>query len=49
VVDAYKTTAHLYNVEKVPCTFFIDSDMIIRNIEYGGFNISQIEQILNDL
>ena len=48
-VDAYKTTAHLYNVEKVPCTFFIDSDMIIRNIEFGGFNVDQIEQALNDL
>jgi peroxiredoxin/RNA polymerase subunit RPABC4/transcription elongation factor Spt4 len=48
-VDAYKTTAHLYNVEKVPCTFFIDSDMIIRNIEFGGFNADQVEQILNDL
>lgn len=49
VVDAYKTTAHLYNVEKVPCTFFIDSDMIIRNIEFGGFNVDQVEQALNDL
>jgi peroxiredoxin/RNA polymerase subunit RPABC4/transcription elongation factor Spt4 len=48
-VDAYKTTAHLYNVEKVPCTFFIDSDMIIRNIEFGGFNADQVEQMLNDL
>ena len=48
-VDAYKTTAHLYNVEKLPCTFFIDSDMIIRNIEFGGFNVDQIEQALNDL
>ncbi len=49
VVDAYKTTAHLYNVEKVPCTFFIDGDMIIRNIEFGGFNVDQVEQALNDL
>ncbi|MBN1375052.1 MAG: redoxin domain-containing protein [Dehalococcoidia bacterium] len=49
VVDAYKTTAHLYNVEKVPCTFLIDSDMIIRGIEFGGFNVEQIEETLNDL
>ena len=48
-VDMYKTTAHSYDVEKVPCTFFIDSDMIVRDIEYGNFNIDQIEQILNGL
>lgn len=49
VVDAYKTTAHMYNVEKLPCTFLIDSDMIIRAIEFGGFNVEQIEEALNDL
>lgn len=49
VVDMYKTAAHLYNVEKVPCTFFIDSDMVIRDIEYGGFNVNQVEQTLRDL
>ncbi len=48
-VDMYKTTAHVYNVEKVPCTFFIDGDMIVRDIEYGTFNSDQIEQILNGL
>jgi peroxiredoxin/uncharacterized OB-fold protein len=48
-VDMYKTTAHVYNVEKVPCTFFIDGDMIVRDIEYGNFNSDQIEQILNGL
>ncbi len=49
VVDMYKTTAHLYNVEKAPCTVFIDGDMIIRDIEYGSFNVGQVERILNDL
>jgi peroxiredoxin/RNA polymerase subunit RPABC4/transcription elongation factor Spt4 len=49
VVDMYKTTAHLYNVEKVPCTIFIDSDMIIRDIEFGSFNVDQVERILNSL
>jgi peroxiredoxin len=48
-VDAYKTAAHLFNIEKVPCTFFIDSDMIIRDIEYGSFNVNQVEQTLRDL
>ncbi|MGA9048902.1 MAG: redoxin domain-containing protein [Dehalococcoidia bacterium] len=48
-VDMYKTTAHVYNVEKVPCTFFIDGDMIVRDIEYGNFNSDQIEQILDGL
>ena len=49
VVDMYKTAAHLYNVEKLPCTFFIDSDGIIRDIEHGNFNIDQVEQTLKDL
>jgi peroxiredoxin len=49
IVDMYKTAAHLYNVEKLPCTFFIDSDGIIRDVEYGNFNINQVEQILKDL
>jgi peroxiredoxin len=48
-VDMYKTTAHVYNVEKVPCTFFIDGDTIVRDIEYGNFNSDQIAQILNGL
>jgi peroxiredoxin/RNA polymerase subunit RPABC4/transcription elongation factor Spt4 len=49
VVDMYKTSAHLYNIEKVPCTFFIDSEMVIRDIEFGSFNIDQMEQTLRDL
>jgi peroxiredoxin/RNA polymerase subunit RPABC4/transcription elongation factor Spt4 len=49
VVDMYKTTAHLYNVEKLPCTFFIDGDMIIRDVEFGSFNIDQVEQTLRGL
>lgn len=49
IVDMYKTAAHLYNVEKLPCTFFIDADGIIRDIEYGNFNIDQVEQNLKDL
>jgi peroxiredoxin len=49
IVDMYKTAAHLYNVEKLPCTFFIDSDGIIRDVEYGNFNINQVEQTLKDL
>jgi peroxiredoxin len=49
VVDMYKTTAHLYNVEKLPCTFYIDGDMIIRDIDFGRFNIDQVEQKLRDL
>lgn len=49
VVDMYKTTAHLYNVEKAPYTVFIDGDMIIRDIELGSFNIDQVERILNSL
>jgi peroxiredoxin len=49
IVDMYKTAAHLYNVEKLPCTFFIDGDGIIRDVEYGNFNINQVEQILKDL
>ena len=49
VVDMYKTTAHLYNVEKAPCTVFIDGDMIIRDIEFGSFNLDQVERILNSL
>jgi peroxiredoxin len=49
VVDMYKTTAHLYNVEKAPCTIFIDADMIIRDIEFGSFNVDQVERILNSL
>ena len=49
IVDMYKTAAHLYNVEKLPCTFFIDSDGIIRDVEYGNFNIEQVEQTLKDL
>ncbi|MBN1691539.1 MAG: redoxin domain-containing protein [Dehalococcoidia bacterium] len=49
VVDMYKTTAHSYNVEKVPYTVFIDSDMIIRDIEPGNFNLEQVERTLNTL
>ena len=49
LVDMYKTTAHLYGVEKLPTTFFIDGDRIIREIEYGSFNIDQFEKILNSL
>jgi peroxiredoxin len=49
VVDMYKTTAHLYNVEKAPYTIFIDGDMIIRDIELGNFNVDQVERILNSL
>jgi len=49
VVDMYKTTAHLYNVEKAPYTVFIDGDMIIRDIEPGNFNIDQVESTLNSL
>jgi peroxiredoxin/RNA polymerase subunit RPABC4/transcription elongation factor Spt4 len=49
IVDMYKTAGHLYNVEKLPCTFFIDGDGIIRDIEYGNFNIDQVEQTLKDL
>jgi peroxiredoxin len=49
VVDMYKTTAHLYNVEKAPYTVFIDGDMIIRDIETGNFNIDQVERTLNNL
>jgi peroxiredoxin/RNA polymerase subunit RPABC4/transcription elongation factor Spt4 len=48
-VDMYKTAAHVYNVEKVPCTFFIDGDLIVRDIEYSNFNSDQIEQILSGL
>jgi len=49
VVDMYKTTAHLYGVEKAPYTVFIDGDMIIRDIETGNFNIEQVERTLNNL
>jgi peroxiredoxin/RNA polymerase subunit RPABC4/transcription elongation factor Spt4 len=49
VVDMYKTTAHLYGVEKAPYTVFIDGEMIIRDIETGNFNIDQVERTLNDL
>lgn len=49
LVDMYKTTAHLYNVEKLPTTFLIDGDGIIREIEYGSLNIDQFEKILNSL
>jgi len=49
VVDMYKTTAHLYGVEKAPYTVFIDGDMIIRDIEPGNFNIEQVERTLNTL
>ena len=49
VVDMYKTTAHLYNVEKAPYTVFIDGDMIIRDIERGNFNLDQVERTLNSL
>jgi peroxiredoxin len=49
VVDMYKTTAHLYGVEKAPYTVFIDGDLIIRDIETGNFNIDQVERTLNDL
>ncbi len=49
VVDMYKTTAHLYNVEKAPYTVFIDGDMIIRDIKPGNFNVEQVERILNTL
>jgi peroxiredoxin len=49
VVDMYKTTAHLYNVEKAPYTVFIDGDMIIRHIQPGNFNMDQVERILNSL
>jgi len=49
VVDMYKTAAHLYNVEKLPCTFFIDGDMIIRQVDYGNFNIDQVEKALKEL
>ena len=45
----YKTTAHLYKVEKAPYTVFIDGDMIIRDIETGNFNIDQVERTLNSL
>lgn len=49
VVDMYKTAAHLYNTENLPCTFFIDSDGIIRDIEHGNFNIDQVEQTIKNL
>lgn len=49
VVDMYKTAARLYNIEKLPRTFFIDGDMIIRHIENGNLNVDQAEQILKDL
>jgi peroxiredoxin len=49
IVDMYKTAAHLYNIEKLPCTFFIDGDGIIRDVEYGNFNINQVEEKLKDL
>jgi len=49
IVDMYKTAAHLYNIENLPCTFFIDSDGIIRDVEHGNFNITQVEEKLNDL
>jgi len=49
VLDMYKTTAHLYNVEKAPYTVFIDGDMIIRDIEPGNFNVEQVEKTLNTL
>ena len=49
VVDMYKTTAHLYKVEKAPYTVFIDGDMLIRDIETGNFNIDQVERTLNSL
>lgn len=49
VFDMYKTTAHLYNVEKAPYTVFIDGEMIIRDIEPGNFNIEQVERTLNTL
>ncbi len=49
LVDMYKTAAHLYNVEKLPCTFFIDGDMIIRQVDYGNFNIDQVEKALKEL
>jgi peroxiredoxin len=49
LVDMYKTTAHLYDVEKAPYTVFIDGDMIIRDIQLGSFNVDQVERILNSL
>jgi peroxiredoxin/ribosomal protein L40E len=49
LVDMYKTTGHMYNIEKVPCTIFIDSDRIIREIEFGSFNFDQVEKTLNSL
>jgi peroxiredoxin len=49
LVDMYRTTAHMYNVDRVPCTIFIDGDGIIREIEYGSFNIDQVEQTLDNL
>jgi peroxiredoxin/RNA polymerase subunit RPABC4/transcription elongation factor Spt4 len=48
-VDMYKTTSHLYNVEKAPYTVFIDGDMIIRDIQPGNFNVEQVERTLNTL
>jgi hypothetical protein len=49
MVDMYKTTAHVYNVDKLPCTIFIDSERIIREIEFGSFNLDQVEKTLNSL
>ena len=49
LVDMYRTTAHMYNVDRVPCTIFIDGDGIIREIEYGSFNIDRVEQTLDNL
>ncbi|MCX6004883.1 MAG: redoxin domain-containing protein [Chloroflexi bacterium] len=49
LVDMYKTSSHTYNVDKVPTTFFIDADGIVREIQYGTFNSGQIEQILDSL
>jgi peroxiredoxin len=49
LVDMYKTTAHMYSVDRAPFTVFIDSDRIIREIEFGSFNLDQVEQTLNSL
>ncbi|MDD5311575.1 MAG: redoxin domain-containing protein [Dehalococcoidia bacterium] len=49
LVDMYKTSSHMYNVDKLPTTFFIDADGIVRDIQYGTFNSGQIEQIIDSL
>jgi hypothetical protein len=39
----------MYSVDRAPFTVFIDSDRIIREIEFGSFNLDQVEQTLNSL